>query len=113
MPPSPFGQRLDDRDFLRVAAERLGVEIEGVGEVGRGRLQGLGALGGGEQHLALRLALRLEIGRIDVGRLVGRVGADRPERRALFDRRAEVAAVIGAPGRLQRLGGRLGVERCP
>jgi len=40
----PLRQRLGDRDFLRIAAERLGMEIEGVGEVGRRRLQRFGAL---------------------------------------------------------------------
>jgi hypothetical protein len=87
------------------------VEIEGVGELGRRRLERFGPLGGGEKDLASALAFGLEIGRIDVGRLVGGVGADQPERRALFDRGAEVAAVVGPPGRLDRLGCRLRVER--
>jgi hypothetical protein len=106
----PLRQRLDDGNLLGVAPERQRVEIEGVGEIGRGRLERFGPLDGGEEDLASPLAFRLEIGRIDVGGLVGGVGADRPERRALVDRRAEVAAVIGPPGRLQRLDGRLRVE---
>ncbi len=95
-------QGLGDRDLLRIAPERLGVEIEGVDEIRRRRLQRLGALGRFQENLALPLALGLEIGRIDVGRLVGGVGADRTERRAFGDRGREVAPVIGAPGRLQR-----------
>ena len=69
-----------------------------VREIGRGRLEGLGALGGVQKNLAL-------------GGLVGCIGADRPEHRPFRDRRAKIVAMIGPPGQLQGRRRLFGVER--
>ena len=52
------------------------MKIEGVDEVGRRRLKLLGALGRLQKDFALPSAVGLEIGRINVRRLVGGVGAE-------------------------------------
>ncbi|WP_297114110.1 hypothetical protein [Thermomonas sp.] len=110
LPGDPHLQRLGDRQARAVAAQRERVAVVAVGVVGQGLDRGFG------QHRGVLVALELfglvidQVGGVDAERLDRDRGTDRAELLAGIECGLEVAAVERAPGVLQGLGQRIGIQ---
>ena len=105
--PETLRQRLDDRNTLTVAAQRLGMKVPGIGQRPGAFGQSFRAARRLKKQVELGLFALFQVGGVDVCGLVGDIVTDQADGETELHGFGKIAAMIGAPCILKRYRSRI------